>query len=401
MLGLKAVTCGTGDVLAETQERRPRAEGVLKALDKAALTVRTRLGESLSSVQKYATPLPGDATTSSLEAWKAYARGVNANAVGDGTAALPFFQRAVELDPNFAMAYARMSLHYWALTQVGPSADTARNAYALRERVSERERLLIEGNYYFFATGELEKAAQAYSLWKKTYPRDPTPYAMAGYVSTSLGRWEQALEEAQEELRLEPRDVLAYADVSNSAMCLNQLDLAEAVYKQAEELKLDNESLQGNRYFLAFLRGDEAQMGRLAKAAMGKPGSEGVLLAAQAETEGWHGRLKNARELTRRAMESARHYNASESAAVYQVMATLLEVESGERARVRTRGSGGNEAGPEPRCAGDGGVGPGAGRRDGGGGKTRGRTRQDLPAEHAGPVVLDSVDPGGGRPRTP
>ena len=335
VVGLKALTCNTGDELAVAQERATDPTTVLNALDAAALKVRSQLGESLSSVQKYATPLP-EATTRSLEALKAYSAGMKANAEGEGTQALPFFQRAVELDPNFAMAYARMSLHYWALTQEGPSADAAGEAYALREKVSERERLLIEGNYYFFATGELEKAAQAYSLWKKTYPRDPTPYTMAGYVSASMGSWEQALQDAQEELRLEPRDVLPYADVSNSALCLDQLDLTEAVFKKAEDRKLENEALQSNRYYLAFLKGNAAQMAQLAKAAMGKPGSEGVLLVVQANTEAWNGRLKNAHELTRRAIDSARRNGAKESAAVYQAMATLSEVESGERDRVRT-----------------------------------------------------------------
>ena len=334
VIGLKALTCSTGDVLAQAQEQPAEAKAVLKALDHAAVSIRNKLGESLSSVQKYATPLPGDATTSSLEAWRAYARGVTANAKGEGTAALPFFQRAVELDPTFAMAYARMSLHYWATTQEGPCADTALKAYRLRDKVSEREQLMIEGNYYFFATGELEKAAQAYSLWQQTYPRDAMPYAMGLYVSSSQGRWEATMEPAQEELRLEPHNVLAYADVSYSALALNQLDVVEAVCKRAEELKLENEAVQSNRYFLAFLKGDTARMAQLAKAAMGTPGSEAMLLAVQADTEGWHGKLKNARELTGKAIESARRYNASESAAVYQAMAALREVELGERERV-------------------------------------------------------------------
>ena len=187
VIGLKAVNCDTGDVLAEAQEQAAGKEAVLKALDAAAVRLRSKLGESLSSVQKYATPLE-EATTPSLEALKAYSLGVKTwNAKGD-TAALPFFQRAVDLDPNFAMAYSWMSTVYFDLNEVGRGAEYARKAYDLREKVSERERFSIEGNYYSFATGELEKAAQTYELWQQTYPRDDLPYMMLGFVSADPGK---------------------------------------------------------------------------------------------------------------------------------------------------------------------------------------------------------------------
>ena len=334
VIGLKAVNCNTGDVLAEAQEQAAGKEAVLKALDTAAVSLRGKLGESLSSVQKYATPLE-EATTPSLEALKAYSLGRKTRHAKGDTAALPFYKRAVELDPNFAMAYAAMSAAYGNLNEAGRAAENARKAYELREKVSERERFSIEANYYMYATGELEKAAQVYELWQQTYPRDYVPYANLGFIYGCLGNWEKALEEAREAMRLEPNDVINYLNLGGAYASLNRLDEAEAVYKQAEERKLEGESLLANRYQLAFLKGDTAQMAQLVAAAMGKPGTEDVLLASQADTEAWYGKLKNARELTRRAMDSAQHNDAKETAATYQAAAALREVESGNREQAR------------------------------------------------------------------
>ena len=286
-------------------------------------------------MQKYATPVE-EATTPSLEALKAYSLGVKTEYAKGDTAALPFFKRAVELDPNFAMAYASMSgMPTSTSTKRGGAAEYARKAYELREKVSERERFYIEANYYLFATGELEKAAQTFELWQQTYPRDDCPYLVLGFISADLGNWEKALEEFREALRLEPNNVVNYVNLGIAYTALNRLDEAEAVYKQAEERKLENECLLQSRYWLAFLKGDAAQMAQLVSAAMGKPGAEDLLLATQADTEGWYGKLKNAHELTRRAMDSAQHNDAKESAAAYQAAAALREVESGNREQAR------------------------------------------------------------------
>jgi serine/threonine protein kinase/tetratricopeptide (TPR) repeat protein len=334
VIGLKAVDCNTGDVRAEAQEQAAGKEAVLKALDAAAVRLRSKLGESLSSVQKYATPVE-EATTPSLEALKAYSLGMKTSYAKGNTAALPFFQRAAELDPNFAMAYSWMASDYSTLNEVGRGAENARKAYALREKVSERERFFIEGNYYSFATGELEKAAQTNELYQQTYPRDDSAYVNLGYVSAVLGNWEEALEKFREALRLDPNNATNYLNLSIAYTVLSRLDEAELVYKQAEERKLESEVLLQNRYFLAFLKGDAAQMARIVSAAMGKPGAEDLLLAAQADTEGWYGKLKNARELTDRAMDSAQRNGAKESAAEYQAAAALREVESGNREQAR------------------------------------------------------------------
>ncbi len=334
VIGLKAVNCDTGDVLAEAQEQAAGKEAVLKALDAAAVSLRSKLGESLSSVQKYAAPV-AEATTPSLEALKAYSLGLKTGYAKGNTAALPFFKRAVELDPNFAMAYAWISPIYRDLREVGRGAENARKAYKLREKVSERERFYIEGSYYLDATGELEKAAQTYELWRQTYPRNDAPYRLPGNVSVYLGNWEKALEEFREALRLEPNNPGNYLCLGLAYTSLNRLDEAEAVYKRAEERKMENEILFQNRYQLAFLKGDAVEMAQLVSVAIGKPGYEDLLLAAQADTEGWYGKLKNAHELTGRAMDSARHNDAKESAAAYQAAAALREVEAGNREQAR------------------------------------------------------------------
>ena len=226
VIGLKAVSCNTGDVLAEAQEQAAGKEAVLKALDAAAVSLRGKLGESLGSVQKYATPVE-EATTPSLEALKAYSLGRKTRSAKGDTAALPFYKRAVELDPNFAMAYRAMAVAYSNLNEGGRAAENARKAYELREKVSERERFSIEADYYHTTTGELEKAAQTFELWQQTYPRDDLPYANLGFIYGSLGNLEKALEEGQQAMRLEPNSEVNYANLGVAYSGLNRLDEAE------------------------------------------------------------------------------------------------------------------------------------------------------------------------------
>jgi eukaryotic-like serine/threonine-protein kinase len=334
VIGLKAVNCQSGDLLAEAQEQAAGKEGVLKALDAAAVSLRSKLGESLSTVQEYATPL-ADATTPSLEALKAYSLGNKTDDAKGDTAALPFYKRAIELDANFGVAYSVLAGTYFNLSEPGLAAEYARKAYELREKVSEWERFSIEANYYLNVTGEVEKAAQTYELWQQTYPRNLAPYIDLGAISLTLGNYEKGLSEYSESLRLEPNDAVSYAGVGFAYQNLNRLDEAEAVYKQADERKLESELLLTSRYLLAFLKGDAAQMERFASAAMGKPGTEDLLLAEQADTQAWYGKMKNARELTRRAIDSAQHNDAKETAALYQAESALREVEAGNRKQAR------------------------------------------------------------------
>ncbi len=330
VLGLKAVNCDTGDVLADVQERATGKESVLSALDSAAVGLRTKLGESLSSVEKHATPL-SEATTPSLEALKAYSQGQRIEHAQGETAALPFFKRAVEVDPNFAVAYATMSSVYGNLDEIGRAAEYGRKAYDLRAKVSERERLSIETNYYENVTGELDKAAQVLDLWYQVYPKRFDRCMDPASLSISLGDHQRALDQCEETPPMPGVHYVHYANLGTAFMYLNRVDEAEAVYKQAEERKIDGELLVLSRYQVAFLKEDKAQMAALVAATAGKPGWEDALLAAQADTEAWHGKLKNARSLTDQAMNSATLNDAKETAAGYQVAAALREVEFGNR----------------------------------------------------------------------
>jgi tetratricopeptide (TPR) repeat protein len=274
-------------------------------------------------------------TTPSLEALKAFSLGEKTVFTKGRTAALPFFKRAVELDPNFALAYLWIGAIYASHNEVGRATENARKADGLREKVSEHERFAIDMSHYGSVTGELEKTVQTLELWQQTYPRDTYPHMNLGWISIILGNREKALEELSEALRMDPNLAESYLSLGFACASLNRLDEAEAMYKQAEERKLESENLLQDRYLLAFLKGDTAQMAQMASAAMGKPGAEDLLLATQADTEGWHGKLKNAHELTRLAMDSAQHNDAEEAAAVYQAVAALREVESGNSKQAR------------------------------------------------------------------
>ena len=328
VLGLRAENCRNGDVLAEEQAQAASKEDVLGALDSTAIRLRRKLGESLSSVQKYATPLE-EATTPSLEALKAFSLGRQTFFEMGSAASLPFFKRAVELDPNFAMAYRALAGLYGRLGQPGRMAENIRKAYALRDKVSERERFYIEASYYGVGTGELEKEIPAYELLRQTYPRDHWLYGILAGIYSDLGNFEKALEEAREAVRLEPNSGDNLGSLCFVYIDLNRLDEAEAVVKQAEERKVENETLLAARYELAFLKGDTAQMARVVSAAMGKPGMEEMALARQAATEGWYGRLRNARELMLHLDGSVQRNDAKGTAGTFQSNAALIEVQSG------------------------------------------------------------------------
>ena len=334
VIGLKAVNCSTGDVLAQAQEEAAGKEAVLKALDNAAVSLRRKLGESLSSVQEHAAPLE-EVTTPSLEALKAYSLGTKTLYAKGEIAALPFYKRAVELDANFAMAYVWMARIESDSYGVERGADYERKSYDLREKVSERERLAIEGRHYVRMTGELDKGMQTFELYAQIYPRDDHPHRSLGIIADDQGNWEKALEEFREALHLEPTMELNYGNLAVAYMALNRLDEAEAVLKKAEVRKLESESLLRYSYWLAFLKGGAAQMPQLFSAAMGKPGAEDLLLATQADTEAWYGKLKNAHELTERAMDFAQRNYDRDGAAAFQAAAALRAVESGNREQAR------------------------------------------------------------------
>jgi serine/threonine protein kinase/Flp pilus assembly protein TadD len=333
---VKAVNCSNGETLASAESQASDKNHVLDALGRVATDMRAKLGESLSTVEKLDTPLE-QATTPSLEALQAYSLGWK-TVVGkaDFAAAVPLFQRAIRLDPNFAMAYASLGTNYYNLGETRQGAENTRQAYELRERVSEREKLYIESHYYEFVTGDLEKARQAYDLWAQTYPRDFIPRNNLTSIYNSLGQYERAVEESRKALSLSP-DSNAYSNLVVAYLNLNRLEEAQATAKVAQTKNLDSPGLRISLYQLAFLQNDTAGMARQVNWSTGKPGVEEVLLANEADTEAYSGRLAKAREFSRQAVASAEHAEEKETAAGFEVNAAVREALFGNSSEARER----------------------------------------------------------------
>jgi DNA-binding winged helix-turn-helix (wHTH) protein/tetratricopeptide (TPR) repeat protein len=334
VIGLKALNCQTGDALASEQVEVDDREHVLKGLGDSATSVRRKLGESLTSIQKYDVPLE-QATTPSLEALKAYSMGLRTWGVKGETAAFPFLKRAIDLDPNFAMAYASMGVMHGNLSQLDLSSENIRRAYELRGNTSERERLYIESNYYAYVTGEREKTAQALEVRAQIYPRDFGPHNNLANAYSDLGRHEQALEEALIAMRLDPDIEDNYVTLGNSYLCLNRLNEAEAVLKQAEERKVESEGLAILRYQVAFLKGNEEEMERLAAALAAKPGAEDLLQSQKEISAVYHGRLRKAWEIVHVSMNPGERHDSVTMPALSQAGLGLLEAHVGKAQQAR------------------------------------------------------------------
>ena len=334
VIDLRAVSCDLANSIAKVQERAADKQGVLPALDKAAKQLRNKLGESLGSIDKYGIPLQ-EATTPSLDALRAYSMGLKTRMTKGSHAAIPFYQRAVEIDPNFAIAYNALAVAYRNGNDFQRDAENTRKAYQLRDRTSERERFAIQANYYLVVTGELDKAAQTYELWQARYPGDPRPVAGLGNVYSGLGNMEKYLEQARAVMRLEPNFYPVYEILASAYENLNRLDEAEEVLKQAEQQHLTVPPSLMDRYELAFLKGDRAEMTELAAALKKVPGLEDPLFAMLGDTEAWYGRFKNARELGHQAVEFAERNNDKETAAFYLAMQALSRVPAGNSLEAR------------------------------------------------------------------
>ena len=325
VLGLRAVNCRNGDLLAQEQVTATGKEQVLKSLGEAAAKIREKLGESLASVQKY-DALPENVTTSSLEALKAYSLGYQAQIVkGDYPAAVPFFQQAIALDPNFAMAHARLGTIFSNLGQMTRCAESTRKAFDLRDRVSERERFYVTSHYEAFVTGNLDASRKIYEQWAQTYPRDDTPPNNLGVIYNAQGDFEKALPAAQEALRLTPGSGAGYANLVDAYRLLGRADEAKATAREAQAHQLEGPSLHAPLYQIAFLQGDSAGMQREAAAVMGKPGAEDVILNLESESAAYSGHFAEARGLTHRAADSAVRSDEKESAAAYLAAAAVRE----------------------------------------------------------------------------
>jgi serine/threonine protein kinase len=334
VIGLTAAECSTGNHLASEQVQSANKEAVLKTLSDATSRLRSKLGESLTSVQKFDAPLE-QATTPSLEALKAYSLGRKTQYQRGNSAAMPLFKRAIELDPNFAVAYAALGIAYSNLGETGSANENLQRAYELRNRVSEREKLRISASYLSYFEGDLVKGSEIYELWAQAYPRDGVPPGNLGANYLYMGQYEKALSQTLEHLRLDPDDVLGYGNLIVAYADLNRLDEAKVVYQEAMARKLEDLGLHGNLYGIAFLQEDVAEMERQVAWAAGKPGAEDVLLSFASDTEAFYGRLSKARALSLRAIDSARRSDQKETAAGWQMNAALREAEFGNASQAR------------------------------------------------------------------
>src|SRR5208282_3003430 len=275
IVGLDAVACNTGDSLAKEQAEAASKEGVLKALGTAATSLRGKLGESLASVQKFDVPV--EATTPSLEALKAYSMGITTGRTKGYAEAIPFMKRALELDPNFATAYAGLAVLYGNLGRASLAADYAKKAYDLRDRVSEREKYRISALYFDEGTSEVEKATEAYELWARSYPRDMVPHINLGAIYNALGQFDKSIAETETSLRLEPT-IGGYGNQATNYIAVNRLKDARQTLQEAQQKNFDSMIIRSDLYTLAFLSGDTAEMERQVAWAAGRPGDEDRML---------------------------------------------------------------------------------------------------------------------------
>jgi DNA-binding winged helix-turn-helix (wHTH) protein/predicted Zn-dependent protease len=331
---LRAVDCASGDLLASAEAQTGDKSSVLDALGKIASEIRGKLGESLSAVQKYNAPLV-EATTPSLQALQFYSLGDQTKTqTGDFAASLPFFQKAIERDPNFAMAYWAIGDAYANIGESTASAEYMRKAFELRAGVSELEKLVIEGDYYYEVVGDLVNAQRSFELIAKTYPRSGYAHDALADFSNIFGQYDAALNQCLDAIRLAPFNSRFHRHVVLTYLLLNRFEDAFAAAQEARAKGLDSR-LAPVLYGIAFYRGDTAEMARQVARAAGKPGEEDVLWALEADTDTYFGHLRQARELSRRAIDSAERTGEKETAGVYYAVSALREalVGNGYKAR--------------------------------------------------------------------
>jgi tetratricopeptide (TPR) repeat protein/predicted Ser/Thr protein kinase len=333
VLSLKAVNCQSGDLLAQGQATAAAKEKVLAAVGELAAKLRSELGESLATVQKFDVPLE-QATTSSLEALKAYSLGRKAAQQQGPAAALPHHQRAIELDPNFALGYWAVGGDYYSLGEIGRASEYFAKAYELREHASERERLVITGDYLLNVTGEMDKAIQVFRELVTSYPRDGRVYNSLGNALLSQGQYENAADLYLQGLRIDPDNKALYANRGNALMALQRFDEVRQVIQEAPAGKVDDFLFHLQLYALAFLKPDAAGMVEQQEWFSGKP-EENMGLSLFSDTEAYGGRLGKARELTRQATESAIRADSRENGAIWQENAALREAAFGNAAQAK------------------------------------------------------------------
>ena len=337
VIGLRAVDCRTGATLDQEQAQAATKEDVLNGLSKMASRFRTRIGESLATIQEHDTPL-ADATTPSLEALQAYSMGRKLISSAGAEHALPFFQRAIAIDPKFAMAHALLGRAYGDLGEAALSAQSTATAYQLRDRTSDAEKFWITASYYMQVTENMEKARQTCEVWERTYPRDPTPSSfLAGIVHPVLGEYPQAIDEAHKALKNDPDFLIAYGILSATYEAMGSLDEAENVFRVAETHNIDIPELAISRYDVAFVRGDQKKMEELAAAAHGNQPVDEWITQHSSSAFAYEGQVKRARAAAERAEQLAKQAGHSESFALYKSGEAIWEAFLGNNREAREK----------------------------------------------------------------
>jgi tetratricopeptide (TPR) repeat protein len=320
---LNAVNCRSGESLARELVEAAGKEEVLGALGRAASNMRGKLGESLASIEDYNTPME-QATTSSLQALKVFSLGEAERAKGADPEAIPFYQRAIELDPDFALGYARLGASYAYLGEDELAKEHIERAFELRERVSERERFYIEGRYHRTVQGDLERSKDVYELWRRSYSRDSGPHFSLAALYITTGEHGKALEAYQAVLHLEPENGAALIGLGLTYLYLNRFEQAKAALENALAAGLDNDSTRTALYEVAFVQGDTVAMRRHAEAMKGKPG-ECWMRFEESWAAAVSGKLREARKLIQEAAELARQHGLKEAAGQLVLNGALLE----------------------------------------------------------------------------
>jgi pentatricopeptide repeat protein len=333
-IDLKTVDCQSGDTLATAQAESTDRSKVLKALAEAANNLRGELGESLGSVERFKQPLE-EATTSSLDALQAYTQGRKKQAEEGEAAAVPYFKLAVDLDPNFAYAYVALATAHYYLYEYSQAAENLKKAFDLRDRVSPRERFAIEGYYYDWVTGEMDKMGQTHMDWARAYPRDFVPHLRLNAYYRFIGQFEKAVSEGRQALDLAPDNAACAYALMIAYVRLNRFDDAIKVYEEARARNLDSPILHAGRYIVAFLQHDEGTMRNLVESAKGKPLTEDTQLVEHSRAVAYYGKLKQGRELIAAATDLSRKAGSSERAALWKTWEALVDAETGDPERAR------------------------------------------------------------------
>ena len=349
VVGLKAVNCQSGDLLAQEQVTAAAKEKVLDALGGAISKMRAKLGESLATVERFDVPLE-QATTSSLEALKAYSLAQKADREKGPGAALPYSQRAIQLDPNFAMGYMAVGGEYYSLAELGRASEYLRKAFQLRDRASEREKLAITATYYLDVTGELDKAAQTYREEIDNYPKKTRALLNLGVVYAELGQHEKSAELTREDLQLNSANVAPWDNLADAYLALQRLDDARKTFQDAQARELEDSTTHNGLYALAFLAGDEAGMAEQRRWYAGKP-EENYLIALDSDTEGYAGHVSKSRELVKRAVDEAVRADSKENGAIWLENSALLEAAYGNAAEARRAAAEGLKLAPASQGA--------------------------------------------------